>query len=246
MNGSSLVLAYDNSHDPHQKFILFKELLRELRIMIWEWAILGTESRTFTITNKHESECKEPFWRLPPRVSSKPYSSHSKVPTLLHTTREARATALISYQLSLDNEFASKPVYFNFMRDTFILESTVVMMFFSRMNQESIASIYLWGNAEDLQKALPNELSRLEKKIRHVVVNYGLLGSVGKLLLRYRSLQMLVFRELYGDSAMNRVDEAAFSKAWREAALKKGYSQAKMPSFEGLEFEPFHERFDIY
>ena len=159
-NEAPLVLPTESSQDPNQTFTLFPDLPGELQIMIWKFATLLTEPRTFRVTTRRGSEGKDRDWLLYP-YRRHAHPSYNEVPILFHTTREARATALMSYQLSFSNEFAGKPVYFNFKRDTFLFESLTSMFIFAGMGQLDEEIIKYPKTEERLLNALPNEPSRL-------------------------------------------------------------------------------------
>jgi hypothetical protein len=153
----------------------------------------------------------------------------------------------MSYQLSFSNEFAGKHVYFNFKRDAFLFENLTGMYIFSGMDQLDEESIKYPRTEEALLNALPNEPSRLEKKLRHIAIRTNLYSRVRCLLVRYQSLQSVTLRELEVETMdLERftAEEAKLSETWQDAFLKKANGRAKIPSIEWLKERKFNEKFD--
>jgi hypothetical protein len=76
-DGAPFALPSKSSQDPSQTFTLFPELPVELRIVIWEFATLLIEPRTFRITIRRGVEGKDKFWLIYPNCGQ-PHPSYNK------------------------------------------------------------------------------------------------------------------------------------------------------------------------
>jgi hypothetical protein len=97
-----------DSHSTFKQSTLFPKLPLELRLRIWEFALL--ESRIVTLESGSCGDRQDCFLR---------FGKSDKPPVLLQVNRETRSLALRTYQLSFDSEYLfNRPKYFNNANDT--------------------------------------------------------------------------------------------------------------------------------
>jgi hypothetical protein len=139
-------------------FTLFPKLPVELRLQIWELALLG--SRIIAIKSKFEdgSPTNPEALGMQPeyRVSSSPQ------PALLHTTSESRPVPLKHYEETLRDTLMNGPVYFDFKIDTLYLAGPGNNSSSSHEGNHFTESHIRLNNHQDS--------SQLRTKLRHVII----------------------------------------------------------------------------
>lgn len=132
---------------PPTTFHPFPKLPLELRIKIWVFA--ANEQRTITVQEDDIwTTCGDNSVLTTRGVK---HNAHS-VPTVLHTSYEARSAARRHYELYVNPRFKNKGFYINFASDTFAILSCGALL-------------SLYGGLEETQTSWQADVLELEHKL---------------------------------------------------------------------------------
>ncbi|KAE9376171.1 hypothetical protein N431DRAFT_454737 [Stipitochalara longipes BDJ] len=135
------------------EFILFPKFSKEIRDMIWKFAIPGPR-----VVNIFLRQCKTPEQRLHPEKPIRP-KAESVTPAMLHTCRESRQIALQSYQPAFEEFLRERPVYFDWSRDYLYFDEGETFL-------ESCFAERVFHHEMELSEACLN----WQKKLRHMAI----------------------------------------------------------------------------
>jgi hypothetical protein len=187
------------------KFTLFPKLALELRRKIWTMAAEQPEARSIKISTRSvlvplsDGESGE-GWCM--EIKGGPW----KVPSLLHTSREARETVTKVnkvYILSFENELHGKPIYFNLAKDILDFESLDAVLVFYGFPQP-------WHWIQGLENHLPKNRNQFETGLRHLAIRGDCLGETYVIVVsRFQKLEevTLGYHAYFGDTEERRREE---------------------------------------
>lgn len=110
----------DNSVDAPMSFTLFPLLLKEIRLLIWQYCSL--HPRVITLPHKYQHPIGDGK-RLLYCSLDRECCTSGNAPALLHVNQESREVGLKIYELLFKGipQFDKQPLYFNFSQDSLYL-----------------------------------------------------------------------------------------------------------------------------
>jgi hypothetical protein len=96
---------------PAIEFVRFPKLPLELRVAIWK--VMAQQGRVITVRRKGH----------PLIYTTAPKHNAAAVPSILHTSKEARCIGLETYRAHFGTRFSGHPIYFNFDTDALYFPS---------------------------------------------------------------------------------------------------------------------------
>jgi hypothetical protein len=127
------------------------------------------------------------------------------------------------------------------MKDTLVFEnfnSTLVFSGLDMANHENLKTL------QAMAKAFPREPTSGEQRLLHIAINGDLRPHVTSLLLRYKALQSVCFREGNKKSSYCCSIVQNFIKDLKQASEKRG-SEARIAHLECLEDWEFDGKFAV-
>jgi hypothetical protein len=125
------------------------------------------------------------------RLSFFPKFNSHKTPSLLCVSRESRAVALNSYELSFCDPLQGKPVYFDFTRDTLLFTTCFALLAFYGIKHPLSVSTSI----QDVENALPLQATVIEKRLRHIAFDEHSTKVQFWILPRFERLESISFKE---------------------------------------------------
>jgi hypothetical protein len=155
---------------PAIEFVRFSKLPVELRVAIWK--VIAQQGRTITVRRKGH-----PFIYI-----MGPKHNAAAVPSILHTSKEARCIGLETYRAYFGTRFSGHPVYFNFDTDALYFPSYDDMRaFYGGLG----ASTTIW----------PPDILEIEQQLKKLIVGGKLLDIHNGLTARFEMVEEVVIEE---------------------------------------------------
>jgi len=172
-SGSNNVVSGDNQlirMAPGIEFVRFSKLPVELRVAIWK--VIAQQGRTITVRRKGH-----PFM-----YTMGPKHNAAAVPSILHTSKEARCIGLETYRAYFGTRFSGHPIYFNFDTDALYFPSYDDMRaFYGGLG----ASTTIW----------PPDILEIEQQLKKLIVGGKLLDIHNGLTARFEMVEEVVIEE---------------------------------------------------
>lgn len=172
-SGSNSVVSGGNQLSgmaPATEFVRFPKLPLELRVAIWKE--MAQQGRTITVRLKGH-----PFiYTMVPKQNA------AAVPSILHTSKEARCIGLETYRAYFGTRFSGHPIYFNFDTDALYFPSYDDM---SAFYGDLGASTTIW----------PPDILEIEQQLKKLIVGGKLLDIHNGLTARFEMVEEVVIEE---------------------------------------------------
>jgi 2EXR family len=155
---------------PAIEFVRFPKLPLELRVAIWK--VMAQQGRVITVRRKGH----------PLIYTTVPKHNAAAVPSILHTSKEARCIGLETYRAYFGTRFSGHPIYFNFDIDALYFPSYDDMRaFYGGL----VASTTIW----------PPDILQIEQKPKKLIVGGKLLDIHNGLTARFEMVEEVAIEE---------------------------------------------------
>jgi hypothetical protein len=137
---------------PLEEFHFFPKLPWELRVMIWEQCIwpqvVIVKNACYEV---QKQRCSDTYYLTIVKAQAQ-----GTTPAILHVNQESRGIGLKEWTEEFQPQF-NHSIYFNWKRDTLFMENTDALIAF-------------YGGPYDGDFSFGNDMSRIEKYLRHLVL----------------------------------------------------------------------------
>jgi hypothetical protein len=215
------------------RFPLFAKLPAEIRDMIWSAAIVP---RVLKVTmDPHVSAVPDSTGS---RLSFFPKINSHKTPSLLRVSREARAVALNSYELSFCDPLQGKAVYFDFAGDTLLFTTCLALLaFYGIKNPVPVST-----SIQDVKNALPQQATVIEKSLRHIAFDEHSTKVQCWILPRFDRLESIFLKGETWRQSTRAEQRELWEFFWRQEFEKRGQDR-EAPEITYLSPDEFQEKF---